>query len=240
MMGCSARSRTFLCWFLFCLSPPALSQYADDTRERSPERARFFAAGVLSREFEPRGSNPLTDSLAIRYNRLMPVISFHQDNAEIIFGYTTYDLDGSSKSTVYFGAKYAAEFPIVGRRSHMLSFPLAIGADFTKAEGAGPSRETFNIASIGLGAGVRYSHSSVDADVSLEVLQYAHYSSEGFSVGTGFSAATTVHALLMLRMIRIGDGVAAGYRVRLQTWSMSESKFNYRTVSHGPYLGILF
>jgi hypothetical protein len=71
-------------------------------------------------------------------------------------------------------------------------------------------------------------------------MEFAQYSSEGFSVGTGFSAATMGDAVLQIRDVGILEGIAVGYRFRLQTWAMSEARFNYRSLSHGPYLGILF
>jgi hypothetical protein len=224
---------------LIVLSALASAQYAE-RREYVPSEARYIAVGFVDREFTPLGSNSLPDSLTIRHKRLMPMISFRQGGAELFFGYTKYTLSGSSKSAIFFGGRFGTEVPIVGRRPSALLFPLQLAADFTKAEGVGPSREDFNIASVGIGAGLKYRYFDSNADFSIGVEELAQYSSEGFSVGTGFSAATLGDATLLLRNIGILEGLVVGYRFRLQTWSMSENKFNYQSVSHGPYVGILF
>jgi hypothetical protein len=217
----------------------ASGQYAE-RREYAPSEARYITLGFVDREFTPRDSNSFPDSLTIRHKCVMPMLSFRQGGAELFFGYTTYTLSGSSKSTIFFGGSFGTEVPIVGRRSSVLLFPLQLAADFTKAEGIGPSREDFNIASVGIGAGLKYRYFDSNADFSIGVEELAQYSSEGFGVGTGFSAASLGDATLLLRNVGIADGIVVGYRFRLQTWSMSESKFNYRSVSHGPYVGIMF
>jgi len=215
------------------------AQYAGP-REYALSEARFIALGFVNCEFAPRGSNSHPDSLAIRFERVMPMISFKQGGAELVFGYATYTLSGTSKSAIFFGGRFGTKLPIVGRHTSALLFPLLIAGDFTKAEGIGPSREDFNVASVGIGAGLKYRYFNSNTEVSISFEELAQYSSEGFGVGSGFSAATLGDATLLLRNVGIGDGIVVGYRFRLQTWSMSESKFDYRSVSHGPYVGIMF
>ena len=217
----------------------SFAQYYEQ-REYAPSEARYIALGFVEREFAPRGSNSLPDSLTIHYQRAMPIISFRQGTAEFFFGYTTYTLSGSSKSAIIFGARYGAEVPIVGRRSSALLFPLQLAADYTKAEGIGSSRENFNIASVGIGGGLKYRYVNSSTDFSIGVEELGQYSTEGIGIGNGFSAATLGDAVLMLRDVGPLDGIVIGYRFRLQTWSMNEHNFNYRSVSHGPYLGIMF
>jgi len=60
------------------------------------------------------------------------------------------------------------------------------------------------------------------------------------STGSGFSGAVVLDASTVFRTIGIADGLALGYRFRLQTWSLSNARFDYRAVSHGPYIGIAF
>jgi hypothetical protein len=218
---------------------PATAQY-DEQRGYEPAEVRYIAAGFVDRNFTPRSTNSLPDSLAIHYRRIMPMVSFREGAAEISFGYSTYDLAGGSKSTIYFGGRFGTEVPIAGRRPSVLLFPLMLAADFTKAEGIGTSKEDFNIASVGLGVGLKYRYFSGGTDLSVEVEEIAQYSSEGFGVGNGFSAATVGDATILLRGVGLFDGIALGYRFRLQTWAMNQGKFNYRSVSHGPYVGIMF
>lgn len=217
----------------------APAQYTEQ-REYAPSEARYITLGFSNRDFSPIGSNALPDSLAIRYKRVMPMVSFRQGAVELFFGYTTYTLSGSSKSAIFFGGRFGTEVPIVGRRSSALLFPFQLAADFTKAEGIGPSREDFNVASVGIGAGLKYRYVNGGLEFSIGADELAQYSSEGFGIGTGFSAATVGDATLLLRNVDIVDGLVIGYRFRLQTWSMNETKFNYQSVSHGPYVGVLF
>jgi hypothetical protein len=168
------------------------------------------------------------------------MVSFKQGMGEVFFGYATFDLSGSSKSTILFGGRFGAEFPIAGRRLHVLLFPLELAADYTKAEGVGPSREDFNIASVGIGGGLKYRYFGPSLEFTLAAEEFAQYASEGIGVGSGFSATTLVEAILRVGDVGILDGIVFGYRFRLQTWLMSESKFDYRSVSHGPYIGVMF
>ncbi|HCV43217.1 MAG TPA: hypothetical protein DGH68_07010 [Bacteroidetes bacterium] len=231
----------FLCMVLALTLPSGrVSAQYYDQREYAPSEARYISVGVLADDFSPLSSNPLPDSLAIRYNRIMPTISFQQGSAELFFGYTRYTLSGESKAAILVGGRYGAEVPIVGRWPSTLLLPLQLAADFTKAEGAGSSKDDFNIASIGVGTGLKYRYMSRSLEFSLGVMELAQYSTEGIGVSNGFSAATLGDAILLLRDVAVFDGMVIGYRFRLQTWSMSDPKFNYRAVSHGPYLGIMF
>jgi hypothetical protein len=72
------------------------------------------------------------------------------------------------------------------------------------------------------------------------VLGIAQYSFEGLGTGSGFSPALTGEAGALLPEALSFVSLAAGYRFRLQTWSMGETKFNYRSLSHGPYVGVVF
>ena len=217
----------------------AVAQYYEE-REYLPSQSRYITMGFFNRDFAPRDSNPLSDSLAIRYTRIMPLISFRQGAAEFLIGYTRYRLSGSTKSAVFFGGRFGSEVPIAGRRSSMLLFPLQLAVDYTKCESAGTSKDDFNIASVGVGGGLKYRHFSEGIDFSVGIEELAQYSTDGFGVGNGFSASTLGDAVLLLSDVGILDGVVIGYRFRLQTWSLNENKFNYRAVSHGPYLGIVF
>jgi hypothetical protein len=233
------RLPTMLLTGIFLLAGNMNAQYLD-TREYELTEARYLAVGFVTRDFAPRASNVLSDSLSIRFNRIMPMISYSQGPAEFYFGYARYQLAGNSKTTILFGGRYGTEAPLVGHRHNVLALPIQLAADYTKAEGLGPSRETFNIASVGLGLGLKYRYVTPGIDLSISAMEFAQYSSEGFSVGTGFSAATMGDAVLQIRDVGILEGIAVGYRFRLQTWAMSEARFNYRSLSHGPYLGILF
>ncbi len=218
----------------------ASAQYYEGKDYSQLDDVRYISVGVVNREFTPRSTNPFPDSLAIRFNRIMPVISFRQGAGELMFGYSTYKLAGSSKSTIFFGGRFGTEVPIAGHRPSVLLFPLQLAAEYTKAEGVGPSKENFNIASVGIGMGLKYRYFTSSLDFSIGVEELAQYSTEGIGIGSGFSASTLGDAVILLKDLGVFEGTVIGYRFRLQTWAMSESKFNYRSVSHGPYLGIMF
>jgi hypothetical protein len=215
------------------------AQYYEREGYQQPE-ARYFYAGFAQRDFAPRSSNPDPDSLTIAFNRFMPIIGLRQGSVDLMFGYTTYDLEGKSRSTIFFGANLSQEFLVAGGRSHALVMPVILSADFTKAQGVGTEREDFNIGSVGIGAGLKYHVSNESLDFSIQAGEIVHYSFEGLSTGSGFSAATVADAVLMLPGTLVLDGIVLGYRFRLQTWAMNDDQFNYRSISHGPYLGILF
>ncbi len=217
----------------------ASAQYYEE-REYRPTEARYISVGVMNREFTPKPSNSLPDTARIHYSRVMPMISFRQGSGELMFGYSTYTLAGGSKSTIFFGGRFGSEVPITGRRPFVLLFPLQLAADFTKAEGVGPSREDFNIASVGIGAGLKLRYFTSSVDFSFGAEELVQYSTEGIGVGNGFSAATVGDLVALLRDCGPFNGAVFGYRFRFQTWSMNESKFNYRSISHGPYIGLMF
>ena len=240
----SQRSRSVRC-ALFCTMLCVISRqmvlaqyYERETYE--PADARYVYAGFMQRDFSPRASNSIPDSLSITFNRLMPFIGLRQGPVDFMFGYTTYTLGGESKTSIFLAANISQEIILSGRRSNALVMPFMLSADFTKAEGIGVERENFNIGSVGIGAGLKYRYNSESVDFSIQAGEIVHYSFEGVSTGNGFSAATVADALLLLPGALVFDGVVVGYRFRLQTWAMNREQFNYKSVSHGPYIGVMF
>lgn len=214
------------------------AQYYEE-REYKPEEARYIYLGAMQRDFAPRSSNTAPDSTTMNYKKIMPMIGFRQGPVDIFIGYTNFDQHGNSNAAIFVGTVVSTEFPVSGRKRNGLVIPLMFAADYTKAESGGPQKGDFNVASLGLGAGLKYQLSTQTVDFSIHAGELFQYSTEGFSIGSGFSAATIADASLILREV-LFSGIALGYRFRYQTWSMSDPKFDYRAVSHGPYLGVLF
>lgn len=235
------RSIVQLMLFLVCtLAASTLHAQYYDRPEYEPTRARFLSGGFVNRDFAPWSSNASPDSIAIRYNRVMPMIGFRQGPVDLAFGYAQFTLYGRSRSTIFFGVTVSNDLPLTHRSPASLLLPVMLSADYTKAQAAGPERDDFNIASLGIGAGLKFRYNTRSVDFAVQAVEVAHLSTEGFAAGTGFSAATVGEAVLILRQALVFDGVAIGYRFRLQTWSMNESRFDYRSVSHGPFVGVLF
>lgn len=238
------RRRSVNCSLLFfvCgmfLPAPLHAQY-DEPTSMEPLSSRYASLGILQRGFHPRPSNPLGDSAAIQYERIMPLLVFRQSPIEIMLGYTRYTLFGERRDAIFFGATFTQDVIIAGSKNHALFFPVILTTDFTKSEAAGPQRETFNIVSVGGGGGLKYRHVSQDVDFSFSGVFTVLYSSEGLGTGTGVSTVSTAESVLFLKGVALLDGVVLGYRLRNQTWTMSQDKFDYSSFSHGPFLGVIF
>jgi hypothetical protein len=214
------------------------AQYYEE-REYKPQDARYIYVGAMQRDFAPSGSNTAPDSTRISYNKLMPMIGFRQGSVDFFVGYTKFDQRGTSNDAIFVGTLISTDFPISGGKNSALIVPVMFAADYTKAESGGPERDNFNIASLGLGAGLTYRLSTKTLDLTVHAGELLQYATQGLSTGSGFSSATEADASLIIHEIII-NGLAVGYRFRYQTWSMSDPKLNYRSLSHGPYLGILF
>ena len=235
------RQGILLLAYFTVLGKPAAAQYLEDEpRNYSPSIARYLSAGIYARDFSPRPGNDAPDSLRISYNSIMPVLGFRQGPVEILFGYTNYHLVAASCAGVFFGATFVSEVALAGGKEAALVLPVVISADFTKSESAGSDRDNFNVGSLGVGTGLKFRLTQPGFDFSVQAAAIIHYSFEGFSVQSGSSSALTGDAVALLRSVPILDGIAVGYRFRLQSWSMPGGKFEYRTTNHGVYLGVLF
>jgi len=234
--------RTHLCLIpvlIVCKTSPLHAQYDEPSKYESPV-ARYVHFGIMQRDFQPRSSNTAPDSAVISYDRWMPMIGLHQGMFDISFGYAQFSLRGKSRSTIFFGVMASNEILLTGSRQGALILPIMLSADFTKAEGLRSEREDFNIASVGIGGGLKFRFNQESVDFSIHATQFVQYSFEGFSSGNGFSAATVAEVSMLINRALVFDGMALGYRFRFQTWSMSNENFDYRVVAHGPYVGILF
>lgn len=217
----------------------AAAQYYDRP-SYEPSIARFVYAGVSAIDFAPRSSNPASDSLAIRFTSLMPVIGIRQGPVDLIFGYTRFDQRGATWPAIFFATTMATEFLLTGRTASALLLPLVLAADFSRADAGGAQRDNFNIGSVGIGGGLRYRTRTEAFEFSIGVVQSVHFSFEGFSTGGGSSFATVGEAVFHWNGALVADGIVLGYRFRLQTWSMRNAASDYRSVSHGPFLGVMF
>lgn len=233
---------------MFVFTGPVVAQYYEE-RPYEPSDARLVHAGLFMREFLPRGSNDLPAEAQIRYNRIMPTIGFRQGSFDLTFGYARFRQVGRNRETIFLGATFMNEFSVAGKRAHALIVPIVLATDYTKAEspaigrsgGPVPTRsQDFNIGSLGIGAGLKYRYNNGGVECSIGGVAIAQYSFEGLGTGSGFSPAAIAEGTLLLRDAMILDGIALGYRLRFQSWSMSNAAFDYRSLSHGPYLGLMF
>ncbi len=222
------------------LGAVARAQYYDPREESPSAEARLVYGGAMWRDFSPRAANSLPESATMRFTRVMPVVGFRTGLVDLLFGYTTYVNNGRSRSAVSFGGTVAGEFVALGGRPGALLVHLLLAADFTKVESGGSQRDDFNVASVGLGMGLEYRYRARSILFWVRAGVIAHYAIEGYSTGSGFSPAVTAESMLCFRDIGLFDGIALGYRFRLQTWSMNNAALDYRSLFHGPTLGVMF
>ena len=116
ILGCAAAA-----FILISAAEPAFAQYLEQTRSYTPMEARFLDAGMFARQFRPRPSNTAPESLAVSYTRIMPLIGFRQGPVDFLFGYTTYDLHGASRSAIYFGFSYTGDYVLSGNRQAQIT-----------------------------------------------------------------------------------------------------------------------
>jgi hypothetical protein len=225
---------------MFCMFPVVTVAQYYERAEYESFQLRYVGAGVMWNDFAGRSTNTAEDSLAIKFNRVVPVLSLRQGLFELQAGYGRYSLHGRTRSTVFLNANISTEVVISGSRPGVLLLPISLATDYRKAEGPGADRDDFNLASIGLGAGLAYRYFTHSVEFSMSVREILHYSFSGFSTNNGFSAATLGEAVVVLPGLLVADGIVVGYRFRLQTWSMNDTRFNYRLLAHGPFFGVMF
>jgi hypothetical protein len=216
----------------------AAGQYEEPT-DVAPAEWRYLWGGAAFRTFDPLTSNTAPADVQISYDQVMAALGFRQGPMDLSFGYASFTQRGESHASIVFNLVYS--FPVTLTRSGgtTVILPVMLGADYTKAEAAGAERNTFNIGSVGVGTGLELRHRTPGLEVSIRAGALAHYSTEAYNFTGGFSAAVLGEAALLLPRAGILDGVVVGYRVRYQTWSMSNEFFNYETFAHGPFVGVM-
>ncbi len=224
---------------LLLIAPARLLAQYDLPRDYQPTEIRAVSVGLSSIEFRPTSSTA-ADSSTITFHTLMPVADFRSGLMDVYFGYTRFTQSEQSQPAILVGLNVGTELPLLGKRSSALLFPVMIAADFTRADAAGASRNSFNVASVGLGMGLKYRMVTQSVDAWLSTVAVAHYSTEGFSVHTGFSGAILAEFLAYFPGIPIGEGMSFGYRFRYQTWSLPGDNLHYRMMFHGPSIGVAF
>jgi hypothetical protein len=211
-----------------------------EPEEYTTERARYFSAGIGFMDFAPRSGNPVPESLAVSFTKLMPMISYCQDPLDLVLGYTRYSHGGSTRTAILLSATVTTEIPVGGRRGGGLAIPLCATADFTKAEAGGAEKDNFNFASLGVGAGLKF-HTPVAAlELSASLLGTMQFAFESYGSRNGYSSAVIGNVTILWRSAPVLNGVVFGYRFRYQSWSLSDDWYNYRSILHGPYIGALF
>jgi hypothetical protein len=135
-------------------------------------------------------------------------------------------------------ALYSLDVALSGAPRSGLSLPLLVGADYTRS-GAGGMQSEFNVGSIGFGVGLRYRKGGSGTRFSVGGGAIAQLGFAAFRPAYGFSGAVVGDATLLLTRVPLFGNLALGYRVRYQTWSLSDHILRYSSVVHGPFVGVL-
>jgi hypothetical protein len=221
---------------LLVAAAPARGQYYDE-EENAPPGDRFITAGVMWRTFEPRPSNPRPDSLAIRFESLMPLLAFRQGLVDVYIGYTAPE---SGETAIVAGTTVSTDLPLVRSRTSALLLPIILSADFTKVTSGGAGRDDFNVGSLGIGAGLAFRWRGSRAAFWVQGGEVIHLAFEGFAGKGGSSVATIAEAGVLFSGVGIGEGLALTYRFRMQSWTVGDGLSDYTSTYHGPSIGVIF
>jgi hypothetical protein len=219
-------------FFAACLSS-ACAQY-DDPRLVPPSPPRYAGVSLGHTQFTPTGSG------TIDYGTLVGGLVFHQEPMDLLFGYAAYDLGHGDLQSLSVATTVGFDIPLQGTPGGGLFMPVVITGDYMKAEASDVQRDDFNVGSIGLGTGLKARIAGDRWEFEARGAASAQYSFEGFSVGTGFSWVLFADATAAFRSVPVLDGLAVGYRFRMQEWNMHDTQFDYRSVEHVLFLGVLF
>lgn len=215
-----------------CLSF-ACAQY-DDPRLQPPSPPRYAGVSLGHRQFTPTGSG------TIDYGTLVAGLVFHQEPMDLLFGYAAYTLGHGDLQSLSVATTVGFDIPLQKSSGGGLFLPVVITGDYMKAEASDVQRDDFNVGSIGLGTGLKARIAGERWEFEARGAASAQYSFEGFSVGTGFSWLLFADATAVFRSVPVLDGLAVGYRFRMQRWDMHDTQFDYRSVDHVFFLGVLF
>jgi hypothetical protein len=231
--------RLILAASVLCGTASLRAQYIEP-EEGLPREFRSVSAGVLLWDFAPRSSNPLADSSSLRFSRGAFAAAYSDGFMDLLFAYGTYGDNAGNHAAIFVGARISQAFPLAGQSPSLLSAAISLLGDYTKIDAGGPSQNSFNAGTIGLGGALRYRTGSRSFQFWVEAGGAASLAFEAYSTGTGFSPIGFAEAGFHIATGGPFAGLTFAYRFRYQSWSMSNAEFDYRSVFHGPSVGILF
>jgi hypothetical protein len=204
------------------------------------EDYRSLGVGVAAQQFKPASGNSLADSSRIHFNTPLYLAEYRQLGLRIAFGYEPYILRGEEHTALSLEAESAYDIRITGGMYRNGVFlPVIVSTNFVEAAGDFGTAEDFNIASVGIGGGLKYRYLSDSFGVEVFGAALIHYSGLGFSTEYGTSSMYVAQLQLLFPDV-IGKGVVAGYRFQQQRWLMTDADFDYMRMYQGPYIGIFF
>ena len=225
-----------------CLLLPCGILHTQDFGDRFYPLEGFRSLGIAAGldDFSPLSSNTEQESSRVHYNAPTVGIEYREMNTRVNISYTPYSLQGKNTSSLSILVVSMYDVPIrisPGNRNWII--PLVLSTNYVKAGSPEKSSHDFNIASIGVGSGLKYRTIQQLFALQLQALGIIHYCSEGFGIDNGTSLAAGAEIQFLFPEI-VGDGLVVGYQFMHQQWTMKNSEWNYKRTTHGPFVGIFF
>ncbi len=189
--------------------------------------------------FSARNSNSLPDSQRLAISTHLPAIEFRQLNTRLTLGYQKYSIAGVERTAYSVFAQQGNDLALSRDSRPNFYIPIFASANYLRAEGKSPNVRTFDIGSVGMGAGLKYRY--FDRNFGIEAYGAAsiHYSTAGFSAEYGTQNSIMGEILFLLPEI-IYEGIIFGGRAEQMNWNMNTPTLNYQRLYSGVFLGILF
>ncbi|MDD8017340.1 MAG: hypothetical protein PHP42_03090 [Bacteroidota bacterium] len=201
---------------------------------------RSIGANYSMQNFSARPSNSLPDSLRISFTSVLPFVEYRELGLRLAVGYQEYKITDRTKTSISVYAESSNDFSLNGKGDRSGFFiPVVVSANYVKADGGILGVKNFDVASLGLGSGMKYRYFTRTFGVIASGVAAFHYATEGFS--TEYGSSVTYAGEVECVFPDIGfSGLLVGYRYHFQSWNMSNAGFDYQRYYHGPFIGILF
>jgi hypothetical protein len=229
---------------LFALLTVAGSAVGQDFGYEYLSLSDFRALGISwnEQQFSPRSTNPLGDTARIAFSTSLPFIEFRQNTGRLAAGYQTFtDRNGTTRSSFSVYGESRSDFPLDDSKRGKGSWfiPVAVGANYVKAESPNALLEDFDIGSFGLGTGIVFKHFERSYGVQGVVVGSLYYASEGFSTDYGMQSSLSGDVTVILPGL-LFEGVLLGYRYEWQQWNMNNAGLNYQRWYSGAVIAVMF
>ncbi|MFZ4621844.1 MAG: hypothetical protein ACOYNS_14885 [Bacteroidota bacterium] len=203
---------------------------------------RSFGFGYNTQNFRASSSNTLHDTDRIAFSTNMPMLELRQDNGRLAIGYQSYtDRNGKSKKAYSVFGETHNDIPLTGSKGSrsMFAVPIAVSANYVKADAQNRTYSNFDIGSLGVGTGIKYRYFDRSFGLQAFVVGSLYYASEGFSTNYGSQTSLAGEVQLVFGDL-LFDGILIGCRYEFQKWNMSDSAMDYQRQHQGAFIGILF
>jgi hypothetical protein len=201
-------------------------------------RSLGIAAGLDT--FIPLSTNTEKESSRVHFNAPSVGIEYRELNTRVNVSYTPYSLQGKNTSALTISVLSMYDFPIgMSQNNRNWLIPVVLSTNYVRVGLPEGSSQDFNIASVGLGSGLKYRTIQQLFALQVQAVGIFHYSSEGFGFENGTSLTAGAEIQFLLPEIA-GEGLVLGYQFLYQQWTMKNSQWNYGRTTHGLFIGIFF